>query len=88
MKEPQSLCQGHHRVREMGEENGRRKEKSVLWSRDRERRNKICERAGEWILLIKIGEYFHSLKLFGWSDEAARSSFFSVFTKLAHKDKG
>jgi hypothetical protein len=28
-------------------------------------RNKIGERVGEWILLIKIGEYFHSPKLFG-----------------------
>jgi hypothetical protein len=28
-------------------------------------RNKIGERVGKWILLIKIGEYFPSPKLFG-----------------------
>jgi hypothetical protein len=42
---------------EMWEENGRKKDKSVLWSCEREIRNKIGKRVGEWILLIKIGEW-------------------------------
>jgi hypothetical protein len=50
----------------MGEENGQeKKKKKVLWSCVREKENKIGEGVGEWILLIKIGEYFHSPKLFG-----------------------
>jgi hypothetical protein len=43
----------------------RKKKKKVLWSCVREKENKIGEGVGEWILLIKIGEYFHSPKLFG-----------------------
>jgi hypothetical protein len=50
---------------EMGEENERKKMKKVCWSCERERRSKIGEGVGEWILLIKISEYFHSPKLFG-----------------------
>jgi hypothetical protein len=46
---------------EMGEENGRKKEKKMSWSCEREMKNKI----GKRILLIKIDEYFHSQKLFG-----------------------
>jgi hypothetical protein len=40
------------------------KVKNVSRSCEREMRNKIGERVGEWILLIKIGEYFYSPKLF------------------------
>jgi len=56
-------------VGEMGD--GRRKwekkwkKKKVWWSYEREMRNKIDERVGEWVLLIKIDEYFHLPKLFG-----------------------
>jgi hypothetical protein len=74
---------------EMGEDNGRRKEKNVLWSCERERGNKIGERVGEWILLIKIGEYFHSPKLFGKSGKSAGSDFLvfllNWLTKIAKK---
>jgi len=41
----------------MGDE--RKKGKNVLWSCEKERWNKIGEKVEEWILLIKIGEYFH-----------------------------
>jgi hypothetical protein len=70
MKKPQSLCQKQKKPSypwnkdiivwekwEMWEENGRKKDKSVLWSCEREMRNKIGKRVGEWILLIKIGEW-------------------------------
>jgi hypothetical protein len=72
MKEPQSLCQEQrnlhvHEIMALScVRNERRKEKkNVLWSCERERRNKIGKRVGKWILIIKIGEYFHSPKLFG-----------------------
>jgi hypothetical protein len=67
MKKPQRLCQGQKKLhaREIKTSSCERKEKNVLWSCERERRNKIGEIMGKWILLIKIGEYFHSLKLFG-----------------------
>jgi UDP-N-acetylmuramoylalanine-D-glutamate ligase len=61
-----SLCEIDERW-EMREENEKRKKKSMLWSYEREMRNKIIERVDEWkysSLLIKIDEYFHSPKLF------------------------
>jgi 3-methyladenine DNA glycosylase AlkC len=50
---------------DMGEENEIKKEKKMCWSYEREKRNKIDKRVGEWILLVKISEYFYSQKLFG-----------------------
>jgi hypothetical protein len=43
----------------------KKKRKKVCGSCEREKRNKIGEWVGKWILLIKIGEYFYTPNFFG-----------------------
>jgi hypothetical protein len=53
------------KIREKRKKKKKKEKKKKCADYVREKRNKIGERVGKWILLIKIGEYFYLSKLFG-----------------------